>query len=231
MCKEAIILAGGFGTRLQEAVPELPKCLAPVNGHPFIQYVVNHLAQQGITRIILSLGYRSEQVIDYFANNVQPVSVAWSVEQEPLGTGGAIQWAMQQAEANTVLVVNGDTLCRIDIPELAAFHTTSGALCTLSLKPMQRFNRYGSVVLEESGVIAAFREKMYCEEGLINTGVYTINKTRFVQLGLPLKFSFEKDFLEPYSQQEMVYGFVQNGYFIDIGIPEDYERAQRELVG
>lgn len=229
MVTEAIILAGGLGTRLQQAVPELPKCLAPVNGYPFIQYVVNHLVNQGIEKIILSLGYRSEQVIEYFDNHTQAVPVVYSVENEPLGTGGGIQLALRHTLQYQALVVNGDTLCRADVQQLAGEHEFSGAVCTLSLKPMQQFSRYGSVSLEPDGRVSSFHEKKYCEEGLINTGVYLLDVTRFTELNLPEKCSFEKDFLERYCTDGLIYGFVQEEYFIDIGIPEDYERAQKEL--
>lgn len=229
MLTEAIILAGGLGTRLQQAVPELPKCLAPVNGKPFIQYVVDHLAAQGIDRIILSLGYRSEQVMDYFDTHPQGVTIAFSVEEEPLGTGGGISLALRYAEQEQVLIVNGDTLSKANAQELFEEHEANEAVCTLSLKPMRQFSRYGSVVLEDDNRISSFREKTYCEEGLINAGVYILNKERFSQYGFPEKFSFEKDFLERYCPEGVIYGFIQDEYFIDIGVPEDYERAQVEL--
>lgn len=229
MLTEAIILAGGLGTRLQQAVPELPKCLAPVNGKPFIQYVVDHLVAQGIDRIILSLGYRSEQVMDYFDTHPQAVTIAFSVEEEPLGTGGGIGLALRYAEQEQVLIVNGDTLSKANAQELFEEHEANEAVCTLSLKPMLQFSRYGSVVLEEDNRISLFREKTYCEEGLINAGVYMLNKERFSQYSFPEKFSFEKDFLERYCPEGIIYGFVQDEYFIDIGVPEDYEKAQIEL--
>lgn len=230
MLTEAIILAGGLGTRLQQAVPELPKCLAPVNGRPFIQYVVDHLVAQGIDRIILSLGHRSVQVMDYFDTHPQPVPVVFAIEEEPLGTGGGIKFSMRYAETPQVLIVNGDTLCKADSQQLFQTHTEYGALCTLSLKPMQQFSRYGSVLLDDEQHIISFREKNYCDEGLINAGVYVVNRERFNTYGFPEKFSFEKDFLEVYCTEGVIYGFVQDEYFIDIGIPEDYERAQVELV-
>lgn len=229
MLTEAIILAGGLGTRLQQAVPELPKCLAPVNGRPFIQYVVDHLVGQGIDRIILSLGHRSEQVMDYFDTHPQAVPMAYAIEEEPLGTGGGIKFSLRYAGTEQVLIVNGDTLCKADIRQLGTEHKHYRAVCTLSLKPMQQFSRYGSVLLDEENHITRFREKAYCEEGLINTGVYVVDKERFSQNNFPEKFSFEKDFLERYCPEGIIYGFIQDEYFIDIGIPEDYEKAQVEL--
>jgi D-glycero-alpha-D-manno-heptose 1-phosphate guanylyltransferase len=229
MFTEAIILAGGLGTRLQQAVPELPKCLAPVNGMPFIQYVVNHLASQKIERIILSLGYRSEQVKEYFEKTPQGLEMVYVTEPEPLGTGGAIKLAIQQARSSQVLVTNGDSLNTVNLEQLANAHHLFHATATISLKPMKKFSRYGSVLLHENGHVTSFREKLYCEEGLINTGVYAIDRLRFNEWAFPEKFSFEKDFLEKYCVEGIVSGFVQDAYFIDIGIPEDYERANREL--
>jgi D-glycero-alpha-D-manno-heptose 1-phosphate guanylyltransferase len=226
---EAIILAGGLGTRLQEAVPELPKCLAPVNGLPFIQYVVNHLIAHQVTKIILALGYRSEQVTEYFNHHPQKVPVIYSNEETPLGTGGAVNLALKHTTKENTVIVNGDTLCRADVLQLAAKHQQYKAVCTLSLKPMKSFNRYGSVTLEQNGRISSFHEKKYCEEGLINTGVYLLNVPYYGKIGFPEKFSFENDFLEKYCSEGIVSGYVQDEYFIDIGIPEDYERAQEEL--
>jgi D-glycero-alpha-D-manno-heptose 1-phosphate guanylyltransferase len=226
---EAIILAGGLGTRLQQAVPELPKCLAPVNGTPFIQYVVDYLVTQGITKIILALGYRSEQVAWYFNQHTQKVPVVFSNEETPLGTGGAILLALKHTMQKDILVLNGDTLCKAGIRRLVATHRQYNAVCTLSLKPMKDFSRYGSVTLEQDNRIVSFHEKRYCTEGLINTGVYVLDVPHFSKIGFPEKFSFEKDFLEAYCSEGIISGCVQDGYFIDIGIPEDYERAQKEM--
>lgn len=227
--KEAIILAGGLGTRLKEAVPDLPKCMAPVNGHPFLYYVINHLLDEGIESFIFSLGYKSEAIVEYLEKNFADLNFKVSLEEEPLGTGGAIKLACTMAEDKSVLVANGDTLFKIDVPELAGFHTLSGAHCTLSLKCMENFDRYGVVDLADDFSITSFKEKAFYETGLINGGMYALHVHKFLEEALPDKFSFEQDYLEAFYDKRRMFGIEQDGYFIDIGIPEDYEKAQADL--
>ncbi|HEY0355376.1 MAG TPA: HAD-IIIA family hydrolase [Flavisolibacter sp.] len=223
------MLAGGLGTRLRESVPDLPKCMAPVAGRPFIAYVIDHLRSQGIEKIIFSLGYKAGLIEEYLEKEFPTLDYSTAIEDEPLGTGGAIQLAMQQASSEHVLVVNGDTLYRFDVQELYNFHQEKKSECTLALKPMKDFDRYGVVSLSEDGRINSFHEKDRYEEGLINGGVYLVNKKEFLSRSLPMKFSFEKNYLEAFSSQGKFFGMVQNGYFIDIGIPDDYQKAQQDL--
>jgi D-glycero-alpha-D-manno-heptose 1-phosphate guanylyltransferase len=227
--KEAIILAGGLGTRLRSVVSDLPKCMAPVAGRPFLFYVINYLRMQGVEKIIFSLGYKHEVVENYLKDQFSTLNYQCSIEEEPLGTGGAIQLACKRATEKKTIIVNGDTLFKADINELFHFHEQQNAECTLALKPMQQFDRYGVVELNEDDCIIAFKEKQFYETGLINGGVYILNADDFLAKGFPLKFSFEKDYLEQYCRQGKIYGQVDDGYFIDIGIPEDYNRVQQEL--
>jgi D-glycero-alpha-D-manno-heptose 1-phosphate guanylyltransferase len=227
---EAIILAGGLGTRLRDAVPDLPKCMAPVNGKPFIFFLVKHLEQQGIKHFIFSLGFRSEAFIQYLSELLPSGNYELAIETEPLGTGGAIQFAGSYARVENVLVVNGDSLFKADLALLAEFHEAHNSYCTLALKPMQDFDRFGSVELNEDDSIASFQEKKHYEEGLINGGVYIVNIKRFLQEVFPERFSFETDYLQTYYVHGKIYGMIQDAYFIDIGIPEDYLRAQKELT-
>jgi D-glycero-alpha-D-manno-heptose 1-phosphate guanylyltransferase len=230
MIKEAIILAGGLGTRLRSVVADLPKCMANVAGKPFIYYVIKQLQKQGIEKFIFSLGYKHEVIEEYIHQHFSTLSVQFVIEQEPLGTGGAIQLACAKATEKNVLVLNGDTMFSIDVQKLAAAHISSGADCTLSLKPMQQFDRYGVVELNKDNSIASFKEKKFYEQGLINGGVYALQTEHFLQEQLPEKFSFEKDYLEKYFNKRKMYGNTEDAYFIDIGIPEDYQRAQIEMV-
>jgi D-glycero-alpha-D-manno-heptose 1-phosphate guanylyltransferase len=227
--KQAIILAGGLGTRLRDALPALPKCMAPVAGRPFLFHVINSLRMQGIERFIFSLGYKHEIIEAYLADNFARLDYQCVIENEPLGTGGAIQLACHDAEDEQLLVTNGDTLFKANIPELASLHNSLNADCTLALKPMKNFERYGAVEINRQHIITGFKEKQYCPEGLINGGVYILNKERFLANNFPDKFSFEKDFLEAKVMSGTIAGFPQDEYFIDIGIPEDYNRAQTEL--
>ncbi len=226
---EAIILAGGLGTRLKSAVPDLPKCLAPVNGKPFISYVIQYLKEQGVEKFIFALGYKREFFERFLKAEQSTINYQVSTEQEPLGTGGAIKAACLQATERNVLITNGDTLFKVDVNNISAFHFKSGADCTLALKPMQNFERYGVVELDNDYSVKNFKEKKYYKEGLINGGLYALNVQRFLKKELPEKFSFEKNYLEKFYSERKIYGMVQDAYFIDIGIPEDYTRAQLEI--
>ncbi|ANE49370.1 HAD-IIIA family hydrolase [Flavisolibacter tropicus] len=226
---EAIVLAGGLGTRLREAVPDLPKCMAPVAGKPFLSHVIDALRMQGVERFIFSLGYMAEVIEKYLQEHYPTLSYTVALEEEPLGTGGAIQLAIQQAQTENILVANGDTLFRIQAKELFAVHEKNKAECTLALKPMLNFERYGVVEIENSNKIISFKEKQFYKEGLINGGIYLVNKTALLSRNLPTKFSFEKDYLEEFCSEGKFYAAIQEGYFIDIGIPEDYNKAQSDL--
>lgn len=226
---EAIILAGGLGTRLRAAVPDLPKCMAPVAGHPFLHYIITHLQRQGINRFIFSLGYLGHIVEGYVRTNHPTLQAVFVTEDSPLGTGGAIQLASKSADSNPVLVVNGDTLFSIDVPELAAWHHLHTADCTIALKPMTNVDRYGAVQLDDTGRVVHFAEKQWYDEALVNGGVYLLNTASFLQEELQAPFSFETDYLANKHSQRNIFGRIEDAYFIDIGIPEDYERAGKEL--
>ena len=227
--KECIILAGGLGTRLRSEVPDLPKCMAPVAGKPFLHWVIAYLTTQKITSFVLSLGYMHEIIEDYIQVNYPELTVKFSVENEPLGTGGAIKRALGLCEEENVLVVNGDTLFETDNNTIWEEHIKSNSACTLALKPAEHSERYGAVTINEKNIITAFTEKKYMKQGLINGGVYLLNRNTFNQINFPQKFSFEKDFLEKYVNALTMVGVEDNGYFIDIGIPEDFQKANAEI--
>lgn len=234
MIKEAIILAGGLGTRLRPVISDKPKCMAPVAGKPFLHYLLSFLQKNGIEQFIFSVGYLHE-VIEIFLKEQYPrLNYKISLEKELLGTGGAIKLACREASDENIFVCNGDTLYKIDCSGVSNFHKEKKAACTLSLKPMNNFDRYGIVELNEDHSIRLFKEKQHYESGLINGGVYALNVNEFLKEDLPVKFSFEKDYLEKNvgskNQQATLFGQVQDEYFIDIGIPEDYERAKIELL-
>jgi len=228
--KVAIVLAGGFGIRLRDAVPDLPKCMAPVNGRPFLFYVINYLREQGIEKFIFSLGYKHEIVTDYLESQFATLDYSCSIEKEPLGTGGAILASCYLSPGKTVLVVNGDTLFKIDLEKAWQEHIKFNSDCTLLLKPMEDFDRYGVVELNEDSSIKNFKEKQFYKKGLINGGVYVLNADQFIAEELPAKFSFEKEYLAKYFATRRIYGCLQDGYFIDIGIPADYYKVQENLM-
>lgn len=226
---EAIVLAGGLGTRLQGVIGAYPKCMAPVNGRPFLGYLFDYLEQQKCTRVILSLGYKHKVITDWLEDQDVYFEIDCVIEDEPLGTGGGILAAVDVAETEDVAVVNGDTMFRVNLAEQMKFHRNSHAETTLALKKMHQFDRYGIVNTNAAGLVTSFEEKQYREEGLINGGVYCINTAAFLSRGLPDKFSFEKEYLEKYSGQKKFFGYVSDAYFIDIGIPADYEQVQTDF--
>lgn len=230
MIREAIILAGGLGTRLRSVVADVPKCMASVAGRPFIAYVTDYFLAAGIEKFIFALGYKSGYFDEFLQSALPAGSYTLSTEGVPLGTGGAIQQACRLAGDETVLILNGDTFFGVRLDQLSALHAERQADCTLCLRPMQDFDRFGVVELGEDQRVVDFREKQHYTAGLINGGVYALNRSSFLGEGLPPVFSFEKDYLEAFYTRRRLFGLVQDAYFIDIGIPDDYERAQKEML-
>ena len=224
-----IILAGGLGTRLREAVPDLPKCMAPVNGRPFLFYLINYLRGEGIEKFIFSLGYKHEVIEAYLHAEFPTLDFQCMVEKERLRTGGAIRASSYKASDKTIVVVNGDTLFKTDLAKALIDHAKHRSDCTIVLKPMENFDRFGTVELNEDNSISSFHEKKFYKTGLINGGIYILNTEQFLAEELPEIFSFEKDWLGKYYGTRRIYGTVQDEYFIDIGIPEDYLRVQQDL--
>lgn len=235
--KEAIILAGGFGTRLKQVVSDVPKPMASVNEQPFLNYILNYLTHFNIDRIVISTGYLHHKIEEYYANLMLPHSwngaeIIYSHEDEPLGTGGAIKLAMEKCLQQEILVLNGDSFFDINISQFYKQHIQSNSQHSMALREVENASRYGTVLLDESTrKIISFKEKSGLEvKGLINGGVYIINQNLF-RSSTPhqTNFSIEKDFFEKQLYRQTILGFEFDGYFIDIGIPEDYERAQNEF--
>lgn len=226
---KAIILAGGLGTRLRTVVSDLPKPMAPIGNRPFLAYLFDYLENQGVNKVILSTGYKHEVIENYFGNQYQRISILYSREEEPLGTGGAIKKAFEKVEDENVFILNGDTFFAVNLMEMKSNHLNSQVDLTIALKPLENFDRYG-VVLTAGNRITAFKEKGYQKIGNINGGIYLANQSLFEGLTLPAKFSFEKDVLEEQVNYKQFSSYVTDSYFIDIGIPQDYEKAQKELL-
>lgn len=223
---EAIVLAGGFGTRLRTVVSDVPKPMAPVAGRPFLCYLLDDLARQGYGHVVLATGYLHETVEEYFGHRYRDLSVDYAQETSPLGTGGAIVNGLQHCAEECVTVLNGDTLFRVSHDAL--LHDC-GRLSML-LRRVPDAGRYGSVEVDpESGLVTAFREKdPSAGAGLINAGVYRLHRSLLEGFAAGHPFSFEREVLQ--ALQEPIHGFPMDGYFIDIGVPDDYRRAQTELT-
>lgn len=229
MIKEAIILAGGLGTRLQSVVKDIPKPMADINKKPFLEYLFNYLNYFKIEKVILAVGYKKDIIKEYFGNKYKDIAIVYSEEKELLGTGGAIKQATKFCEEQEILILNGDTFFDIDLNKFYNLHINKHSKLSLALKHMKNFDRYGAIEIDENNKIIAFLEKTYKQDGFINGGIYLLNKDFFISLNFPERFSFEKDFMEKYYKVFDFYGWLFNNYFIDIGIPEDYEKAKRDF--
>src|SRR5690554_3080144 len=226
---EAIILAGGLGTRLQHISKDTPKSMALIKGRPFLEIQLDLLIEQGVKRFVLSVGYKSDQIQQHFGAKYKNCEIVYAVEEELLGTGGAIKNAMQYTDSHHVIVANGDSLVINDLESQFKFHIDNSADATLALKKMKNFECYGTVDLNKNDRIVQFNEKQPVKEGLINVGVYIFDKTKFLSHEWPSKFSIEKDYFESMSQTLNFFGKETKAYFLDIGIPSDYQKAQTEI--
>jgi len=220
----AIVLAGGIGTRLKSVVNHIPKPMALINGKPFLEYLLRHLQRNKITEIILSVGYKNDIIRSYFGTHFNDIPISYSVEDKPLGTGGAIRLALEKCDPCNVFICNGDTYFDVNLAKLERYHLQTGTDISISLKEMNNADRYGLVEIK-GGLVSSFLEKGCKDHGFINGGVYIVNKSIFNSFNLPDRFSFER-FLEENLNRIKVCGFPSVGNFIDIGIPEDYESAQ-----
>jgi D-glycero-alpha-D-manno-heptose 1-phosphate guanylyltransferase len=225
---EAAILVGGLGTRLKSVVSDLPKPMADVAGRPFLAYVLDYCKCQNIQRVVLCAGYKHEAIREYFGSSYNGLELLYSIEDEPLGTGGALRKGLDLLNTPVVAFLNGDSICEVNISEMAEFYNKNHADMVLAVKKMHRFNRYGTVVLEQNRIIK-FEEKKPLDEGFINVGVMLISTEIVKKLTPSQKFSFEKDILEIHTNSLNLLAFETQEYFIDIGIPEDYALAQTTL--
>jgi D-glycero-alpha-D-manno-heptose 1-phosphate guanylyltransferase len=224
--KEAIILAGGKGTRLRSVVQDIPKPMAEVAGKPFLEHLLSKLNDAGIAHVVLATGYKSEVIESYFGANFKNIRLSYSVEKEALGTGGAMVKALKACQANSIIILNGDSFIPIDFDSLYEQHVAQNADLSIILRNMKSPDRYGTVRLEGSKITEFLEKREGLISGLINTGVYLVNRNKLLSEDWPEVFSFEKAVLESKVKAWNFYGHTSNGFFIDIGIPEDYFRAK-----
>ncbi|ECL6334635.1 TPA: nucleotidyltransferase family protein [Campylobacter jejuni] len=213
---QAIVLAGGLGTRLKSVVQDLPKPMAPINNKPFLEYLFKYLQKQGVHEVMLSVCYKYEIIQEYFKNKFENINIIYNVEKEALGTGGAIKDALKFIK-NEAYVLNGDTIFDIDLKKLAL---NDSKIC-IALKQMQNFDRYGTVNVDNKSIVTSFEEKVFKKQGLINGGIYLLKKDIFDEFDLEKKFSFE-EFLQENYKTLKIQTQIFDDYFIDIGMPEDY---------
>jgi len=220
---DCIILAGGLGTRLRPVVTDVPKALAPIQGVPFLNLIIKELIRSGcISKITLALGYMAESVVKTFEK--YPFPIDFSVEDRPLGTGGAVLKALGKTTSDSIFVVNGDTYVDALLDKMRVVHDKNQADVTIACRKTEDAARYGTLVLSDEGRVLSFKEKG-CNEGIISCGLYLFKRTALEGLPFGEEFSLEHDAF-PFLLCSKMYGFRTSGTFIDIGTPESFLESQ-----
>jgi D-glycero-alpha-D-manno-heptose 1-phosphate guanylyltransferase len=231
----AIILAGGLGTRLRDAVPDLPKPMAPLNGRPFLEYQIDYWISQGVRHFILSIGYRSEAIVSHFGETYGGARLEYAVEAEPLGTGGGLLLAMGLlASEDAFLLLNGDTFFEVSLDQLVAFHSARQSDWTLALFRTREVGRYMGPGVDGDGRILSLRSETGNAERLANGGVYLVTPHIIRSSNLPAgqRVSLEDEIMPgALAAGGRFFGMECEGRFIDIGVPEDYRRAADFVAG
>jgi mannose-1-phosphate guanylyltransferase len=228
----AVILVGGFGTRLRPLTDRTRKDMLALVDRPLLAYTFEHLRRNGVERAVLSCGYLPTQIREYFGDEWHGLSLEYRVEEEPLGTGGAIRFAAEHL-GERFLAVNGDSLREADLGALGRFHRERGARATILLTPVADPTRYGLVRLGEEGRVAAFLEKPRPEEidtNLINAGVYVLEPDVLDLVPSGRAVSIEREVFPRLVEQGTCHGLDLPGYWLDVGTPETYLQAHRDVL-
>jgi D-glycero-alpha-D-manno-heptose 1-phosphate guanylyltransferase len=225
---EAIVLAGGLGTRLRDKVPNLPKPMAPISGRPFLEILFGTLAEKGFDRVVVSLGYMAESVVNHFGEKFAGMNLVYEIERVPLGTGGALRRALGRCESDHVFVLNGDTYLDLEFGEVEA-QWQRDHVPLIVAREVPDTSRYGRLKTDGRRVVG-FVSKGVAGRGLINAGCYLFPKDIGQRFPMGDAFSLEGEFLAKEVANSPFDCFVSRGTFIDIGVPDDYERAQSELA-
>lgn len=231
---DAILLAGGLGTRLRSVVPNLPKPMAPVHGRPFLDILMQRLNRTGLIRsVVLAVSYRSEEICAWYDEHRSEYGfqIDYSIEDEPLGTGGGVRQALEQTTGETLLVMNGDSFIDVDFSLLLQQHRERAAVFTMVLRQVDEAGRYGAVTVDGNQRITGFREKdASVGSGYINAGVYLFDRQLLQRLQPGIKLSLEHDLLASCTG-DRCFGFITDGDFIDIGTPESYRSVDEFMRG
>lgn len=223
----AAILAGGLGTRLRSRVADRPKVLAPVHGRPYLAYLLDQLAEAGIRRVVLLTGYRAEQIRSAFGASHAGMNLSYSTEPSPLGTAGALRWALPELRSSTVLLLNGDSYCEASLPDFWEFHCRQEADFSMILTRVEDCSRYGRVRLAADGRVRGFEEKSSAGgAGWINAGIYLLRRSLIETLPPGVPQSMERDLFPAWAGDKRCFGFTCTASFLDIGTPESYARAE-----
>jgi D-glycero-alpha-D-manno-heptose 1-phosphate guanylyltransferase len=227
---EAVILAGGLGTRLRNTIGDLPKPLAPVAGRPFLAIVLETLSRQGLKTAVLSVGYRHELVRAQFGDAFAGLSIRYAVERSPLGTGGAIRMSVRQCAGADVFILNGDSHVDVDLSAMLDAHRAARSSLTVCTVDVTDVARYGCVQTDGDRIVG-FSARGSPGPGRINAGVYVMARDLLERMEPHAVFSFEQDVLATRLREIRPVAFPARGSFIDIGVPDDYARAQDLFSG
>lgn len=226
---EAIILAGGLGTRLRGVVSNVPKPLAPVAGRPFLAWQLDYLISSGVSRFILSVGFRADLIEAYFGKAYRDREIVYAIESAPLGTGGAMQRALSFARSERVFAFNGDSLCDVDLVVLRRLTQSRQGAIGMYIKHVDDAGRFGVIKFDEvTHEVLGFAEKSTPVPGWINAGVYDLPRDVLEHACIELPFSFEREILQTFPSSRLL-AQPAGAFFIDIGVPDDYKRAQAEI--
>lgn len=225
---DVFILCGGLGKRLKEISGDMPKPMVKIRGRAFLDIIMNYLSGFGLRNFILGTGYKAEIIRDYYINNRIPdVNILFSPEKKPLDTGGAVKNARKFIKSNPFLVLNGDSLCKVNLLNFLKFHQQKKSVASILLKKVSCGQEYGEIKLDKFSRIQSFNEKnKKAKTCLINAGIYIFDKQIFSFMPNLSKFSLESD-LFPAMAGDRVFGYRYPGFFLDIGTPERYLQAQK----
>ncbi|MGZ3420129.1 MAG: nucleotidyltransferase family protein [Polyangiales bacterium] len=227
----ALVLCGGLGTRLRSVLADRPKILAPIAGKPFAHYLLGYLRGQGVERIVLCTGHGADQVEAYCGDgSAWGVRLAYSREQSPLGTGGAVKLAEPHIESDPFIVINGDSFLKLDVRRMLELHRLRSARISMALVNVPDRARFGAVELDGSGAISAFGEKGHAGPGPINAGVYVIDRSVLASIASGVSVSIEREVFPQFAGAGL-YGVEVPGNFVDIGTPESYAEAEAVVLG
>ncbi len=229
---KAVILAGGLGTRLHQLTRKTAKCMLPVNGMPLLEHIIRYLASYGFKGIVVTLGSKSKQIVDYFGDGSRHnVNLLYSVERKPLGTAGSFKNAERHLDG-TVLVMQGDTITNFNLDSVVAFHKNRKAIATIAVTPVKDPSGYGIVMIDKQGRIIRFEEKpRHYFSKLVNSGIYVLEHEVLDHIPKGKMFDFSKDLFPKLLQNKLpLYAIKMNGYWFDIGTPTNYKKANEYLA-
>lgn len=230
---DVVILCGGLGTRLRPIVSDRPKALAKIGETAFLDILIGNIRRQGFRNIILCVGHLRDQIKTHLNHNGKEHDITFSEEVEPLGTGGALKKAKSLIRSNPFMVLNGDSICKINFSDFYGFHASKGGILSMALVRSKIARGSGGVTVDGSQRITSFRERVADgrSECLVNAGIYFMQRGIFSRMPDKNKFSLEHDLFPKLVATGECYGFITDGELIDIGTPEGYKKANHHLGG